>query len=80
MNIKIIAFGIATDILKSRELEITMKDGSTVEDVKSYLKVTYPSFEKLASLSLAVGEEYRTDDYVISENEEVVIIPPVAGG
>lgn len=80
MNIKIIAFGIATDILKSRELEITMKDGATVEEVKNYLKAVYPSFGKLASLSLAVGEEYRTDDYVISENEEVVIIPPVAGG
>ncbi|MGB0984570.1 MAG: MoaD/ThiS family protein [Saprospiraceae bacterium] len=80
MNIKIVAFGIATDILKARELEINIKDGATVEDVKHYLKATYPPFEKLASLSLAVGEEYRADDYIITKNQEVVIIPPVAGG
>jgi molybdopterin converting factor small subunit len=31
-------------------------------------------------LAFAVGEEYQTDSYALTENDEVVIIPPVSGG
>jgi len=40
----------------------------------------YPEFEKLRHLALAVNSEYVQDDLIISENDEVVIIPPVSGG
>lgn len=80
MTIKIIAFGIATDILKTRELEITVADGLTVAELKEQLQQDFPDFQKLAKFSLAVGEEYRADDFVIQAHQEVVIIPPVAGG
>ena len=80
MNIKIVAFGIATDILKTREMELIMNEGATVSDVKAKLQADFPKFKDLAWFSLAVGEEYREDDFVISANQEVIIIPPVAGG
>jgi molybdopterin converting factor small subunit len=80
MNIKVVAFGIAKDILKGRELQLEVKDASTVADVKERLKTDFPAFQKLVKFSLAVGEEYRNDDFVISENQEVIVIPPVAGG
>ena len=35
---------------------------------------------ELNTLSFAVNEEYRADDFVLSEDDEVVIIPPVSGG
>ena len=80
MNIKIVAFGIAKDILKGRELAMTVEDGATVADVKNQLKEEFPDFQKLVKFSLAVGEEYREDDFVIGANQEVIVIPPVAGG
>ena len=40
----------------------------------------YPEFEKLRSFTIAVNAEYRSDDFVLSAQDEVVIIPPVSGG
>ena len=47
---------------------------------RQVLKEKYPAFDKLASLQLAVNAEYVEDDYVLRENDEVVLIPPVSGG
>lgn len=80
MNIKIVAFGIAKDILNGRELSMNVADGATVADVKNQLQQEFPDFQKLVKFSLAVGEEYREDDFVIGANQEVIVIPPVAGG
>lgn len=80
MILKLTAFGIAKDILGRRVLEIELADNSTIEDLKTVLLSQYPDFTKLANLSFAVNEEYQKDDFLLSTNQEVVIIPPVAGG
>lgn len=80
MKIKLRAFGIAKDILGNRILEIEVKEKATIANLKTLLIETYPTFSKLASLSFAVNESYQEDDFLLSEGEEVVIIPPVAGG
>jgi molybdopterin converting factor small subunit len=80
MKIKLIAYGIAKDILKSRSLEIESTHGATIASLKVQLYNQYPELSHLASLSLAVGENYQSDDYVLHENDEVVILPPVSGG
>ena len=80
MTLKLTAFGIAKDILGKRQLEFEVKKGEQIADLKSELLQQFPGFADLASLSFAVGEEYRADDFLLTENVEVVIIPPVAGG
>ena len=80
MNIKGIAFGIARDIVDGSEFELAVQDGATVADFKQLLCAKYPAFETLKSFAIAVGEEYREDDYLLDGNNEVVIIPPVSGG
>jgi len=80
MKIKLTAFGIAKDILGNRVLELEIMDNTTIANLKTQLIETYPTFSKLASLSFAVNETYQEDDFLLSENQEVVIIPPVAGG
>jgi molybdopterin converting factor small subunit len=80
MKIKLIAFGIAKDILENRILELEIVEKATIANLKTQLIETYPTFSKLASLSFAVNETYQADDFLLSENQEVVIIPPVAGG
>ena len=80
MKIKGIAFGIARDIVGGSEFELTIQDGTTVADFKQALCVKYPAFEALKSFAIAIGEEYREDDYPLNEHQEVVIIPPVSGG
>jgi len=80
MNIDILAFGIAKDIINGQTLGLEIQDGTTVGDLKMKLILQFPDFEKLRSLSIAVNEEYREDDFVLSEKDEIVIIPPVSGG
>lgn len=80
MKIKLIAYGIAKDILKGKERTFELLEGSTIADLKNNLLESYPQFSKLKSLSFAVAEEYREDDFELSEDCEVVLIPPVSGG
>ena len=80
MKLKLVAFGIARDILRGTELEIEIAEGSSVSDLKVSLVNSYPSFADLTSLRFAVEEEYKSDDYTLSDGDEVVIIPPVSGG
>ena len=80
IKVELLAFGIAKDIVGSNQLTIEIDANSTVGQLKGILFEDYPAFVKLRSLSIAVNEEYRTDDYLLSEQDEIVIIPPVSGG
>ncbi|MGD1847379.1 MAG: MoaD/ThiS family protein [Salibacteraceae bacterium] len=80
MQLQLIAYGIARDIFGHSQLAFSLKKGQSVAELKQALIEQYPEFDRLASLRFAVGEEYRSNDYTLSENDEVVIIPPVSGG
>ena len=80
MNISILAFGIAKDILGKNMLQIEVSEQPTAAELKQHLISKYPEFEKLASLALAINTEYAEDSQLINDGDEVVIIPPVSGG
>ena len=80
MKINILAFGIAKDIIKGQTLAVEMLEGATVGHLKNQLCTRFPDFERLRSLAIAVNEEYREDDFQLTEKDEIVIIPPVSGG
>ncbi len=80
MKINLIAFGIAKDILRSKQVELELMDGDTISSLKKKLFQHYPDFSNLKSLSFAVGDQYEDDSYTLHESDEVVIIPPVSGG
>jgi molybdopterin converting factor subunit 1 len=80
MTVKILTFGIARDIVGSSTFETQINEGSTVADLKNALLERYPRFGTLASLMIAVNAEYGNEATVLSERDEIAIIPPVAGG
>ena len=80
MKMKLVAYGIAKDIVNGREVTIDIPDDSTIADLKAILLQRYPPFSKLKSLAFAVGDEYQTDTFLLTDGKEVVIIPPVSGG
>ncbi len=79
MKLKLVSYGIAKDILAAKEKEVEY-DVHNVKELKVKLYAEYPELERLRSIAFAVKEEYQDDEYQLSENDEVVIIPPVAGG
>lgn len=80
MKLKILTFGIARDIVEGKEIEIELREGANIADLKAFLFNLYPEFERLASFAIAVNEAYRDDEYILSEGSEIVIVPPVSGG
>lgn len=80
MKLKLRAFGIAKDIIGGSHLEFNLQEGETVSALKTALCAQFPAFEKLVKISFAVDEEYQKEDYELSENQEVVILPPSSGG
>ena len=80
MEITILAFGIAKDIVGARKTALEISGPATAGSIKSRLMEKYPDFVKLKSLLLAVNQEYVDDETPVNHRDEVVIIPPVSGG
>jgi molybdopterin converting factor subunit 1 len=80
MEIKILFFGITTDLVGTSNLDFVLSDASTVLDYKNLLKKKYPRLENLDAYTIAVNEVYAEDDLILKEGDVVAIIPPVSGG
>ncbi|HLT75244.1 MAG TPA: MoaD/ThiS family protein [Ohtaekwangia sp.] len=73
------AFGIAKEIMGSREVEVkTMAE--TAGDLRSFLEEKYPELNSLKSFFIAVNNEYADDNLVLASSDEIAVIPPVSGG
>lgn len=86
MKIRLVAYGIARDFLRSAlssdsgtdaEIELEIRN---IRELRAELVRLNPDFAQLRSLSFAVNEEYRAEDFELKENMEVVILPPASGG
>lgn len=80
MNIDIIAFGIARDIIGESETSLNLPGELTIAELKAFMSEKYPRFEKIKAFSIAINQEYQEDDYVVKSDDEIAIIPPVSGG
>jgi molybdopterin synthase sulfur carrier subunit len=80
MKLRLLAFGIAKDILQGRSVDYDLAEGNTIAALKASLSTEHVEFRNLTSISFAVHEEYVQDSYILHDNDEVVIIPPVSGG
>ena len=73
------AFGIAREILGGKETAVDM-DGQTVASLRRQLLEKYPDLAGLRSLLIAVNNTYADDHQILSESDEIAVIPPVSGG
>ena len=80
MKIKILFFGISSDLVGLSYLDFEVDKALTVKKLKILLKKKYVYLKNLDVYAIAVNENYAIDDLVLKENDEVAIIPPVSGG
>lgn len=80
MKINLLSFGIAKEILGQRFLEVELPLGSDIAKLRKELVLKYPRLAELASIRLAINSEYAEEVDLLSENDEVALIPPVSGG
>lgn len=80
MTIEIMAFGITKDIVGKTLINFELPDGSSVKELKEKLTESYPRMKALTSLLIAVNEEYGDETLILTERDEIALIPPVSGG
>ena len=79
MKVNVLAFGIAKDIFGGPSIEVELQNGTT-QNLKQSLEEKYPRLKHLISYMVAVNNEYASDESLLTEKDEIAIIPPVSGG
>lgn len=80
MTVTVLLFASYADALGTSAIELDVPSGSTVNDVLGALS-SLPGGDRLPPRPLvAVNEVYATSGTVLDGDDEVAIIPPVAGG
>ena len=80
MKIKVLFFGITTDLVNTSTIDLVLSEASTIVDFKNLLSKEYPQLKNINSYAIAVNESYATDKVVLKEADVVAVIPPVSGG
>jgi molybdopterin converting factor subunit 1 len=79
-KMKILAFGIAREIIGGAMIELELAENATVSDLKQWLTTQYPRLNRLNSLLIAVNMEYAQLHQTLKSSDEIALIPPVSGG
>ncbi len=89
MKIKLELFGASRDFSNKDHLEIEVQDKASVDDLRNeiieYLNKNFKgneSFIKVVKSSAFCSEnnEIISDNYKITKNQKIGIIPPIGGG
>ena len=89
MIVKIELFGAARDFSDQNILELNLNNGSTIKDIRikiiNYLQENFQGNKNLIKIvnTSAFSSENNTivsDNYKITNNEKIAIIPPIGGG
>ena len=89
MKIQIELFGASRDFSDQNFLEFDLKNNSTIKDIRKniveYLDKNFrgnENFKKIVNSSAFCSENNNivSDNYKITSNEKIAIIPPIGGG
>lgn len=80
MDINLVCFGIAKDIIGGSTVTFTLSAPYNVKNLKTTLVKQYPKFQNITSFQIAVNQTYADNETAINETDEIVVIPPVSGG
>ena len=81
MKVRLLFFAVLRDIAGVDERELSLDDGTTANDVWESLRRTYAKLADYAQPPMiAINESYAAPDALLRDGDELVFIPPVAGG
>lgn len=80
MTIRILAFGIAKEIVGGSFIDLEISHASTVKTLKQQVEEKFPKLKGLASYRIALNSEFANEEQQVKVQDEIAIIPPVSGG
>lgn len=81
MRIKITFYSYFKDLTGAAQVEEEVSSPCTISELVDRLSQRFPKLASMRKATLvAVGLEYCPPNYVLKENDEVSLFPPVQGG
>lgn len=81
MRVRVLFFGGLKDIVGKSSDSLELPDGAVVRDVLAHYLAQVPRMRELmASLAVAVNQEYAAVETSLKSDDEVALLPPVSGG
>ena len=88
MKVIIELFGVSRDFSDQNLLELDIKNDSTIKDVRNkilnYLDINFKGNENFIKIvnssAFCSNDNIISDNYKITNNEKIGIIPPIGGG
>ena len=89
MKIEVELFGASREFSKNNIIEFEIKNNSTIKNIRdeiiNYLDLNFDGnkdFKKIVETSVFCTENNNivSDNYKITKNQKIAIIPPIGGG
>jgi molybdopterin converting factor small subunit len=81
MTVRVKLFAIAKELTGRDVLDVEVKEGATLIDVRKAIEVAFPMLRRVLPHAVwAVDAEYARDDTLILAQSDLALIPPVSGG
>jgi molybdopterin converting factor subunit 1 len=81
MRVRVLFFGVLKDLAGKSSDVLDLPEEALVRDVLAHYLSEIPRLkEALASLAVAVNQEYAGAETVLRSDDEVALLPPVSGG
>jgi molybdopterin converting factor subunit 1 len=81
MRVRVLFFGRLKDLAGRTSDVLDLADGASVRDLLEHYALQSPRLkESLASLAVAVNQEYSGPETELKSGDEVALLPPVSGG
>ncbi len=81
ITITVKLFAIYQEVYGQEEINLDLPQNSKVEDIFKIMIIQYPQLVSWQSVTkLAVNLDFVSSDFMLSNGDEVALIPPVSGG
>ena len=80
MEIEALLFASYREKAGVGRLTLELDGGATVGDLAEAMRVRFPGLPEPERIVVAVNNEYQEHEFVLSDGDEVALIPPVSGG
>ncbi len=81
MTVNVRLFASLRELIGEPTISVELPEGATVAALRTRVGETYPNVQPfLASVVCAVDEEYVPITHILTDGDNVALIPPVSGG
>ncbi len=81
IEIQVILFGPAREIAGKDTVQVTLPDAATVDDLKAQLASEFPKWRSgINAVRFAIDDAFVSGTHLLSDQDQVSVIPPVSGG